>query len=185
MIATSQVAWHVARACGLVAWALLASSVAWGLLLSTRVLGRRPARPWLLELHRFLGGAAVVFVAAHLVALLADTYVQFRVTDLFVPMASRWRPGAVIWGVFALYFLIAIEATSLLMDHLPRRFWRTVHTTSFVLFVLATVHGLLAGSDRGNVVVQVLTFVGCGEIAVLVILRLLYRRAHFRAVTTG
>ena len=34
--------WYMARSAGLVAWALLAASMLWGLALSSRVLGRRP-----------------------------------------------------------------------------------------------------------------------------------------------
>ena len=38
--------------------------------------------------HRFVSGAALVFVGVHLVGLLLDDYVQFGVGDLFVPLAS-------------------------------------------------------------------------------------------------
>ena len=54
-----QLAWYVARAAGIVAWALVSGAVVWGLLLSTRVLRGRPTPRWLLDLHRFLGGLAV------------------------------------------------------------------------------------------------------------------------------
>jgi membrane protease YdiL (CAAX protease family) len=69
-----QLWWYVARASGTVSWALLALSVVWGLTLSTRWLGRRARPNWLLDLHRFLGGAGVVFVAVHVAALVADSY---------------------------------------------------------------------------------------------------------------
>ena len=45
--------------------ALAAASVLWGMALSTRALGARPKAPWLLDLHRFLGGMTVLFVGAH------------------------------------------------------------------------------------------------------------------------
>ena len=41
--------------------------------------------------------------------------------ELFVPLASAWKPGAVAWGVVALYLLLAIEITSLLQRRIPRR----------------------------------------------------------------
>ena len=56
-----QLWWYTARAGGIVALALTAGSVIWGLFLSTRVLQGRPSGAWLLDLHRFLGGAAVIF----------------------------------------------------------------------------------------------------------------------------
>jgi predicted ferric reductase len=141
--------WFVARASGIVAWILLAVSVSAGIVLSSRLL-RRPKPAWVLDLHRFVGGLAVMFVVVHVVALLADSFVSFGVADVLVPMASTWQPGAVAWGVVALYVLLAVELTSLLMRRLPHRTWYLVHLTSYALFALATIHGLLAGTDAGN-----------------------------------
>ena len=87
----SPTAWYVARSSGLVAWALLAASVLWGLLLATRVFDRTPSPKWFLDLHRFLGGTAVVFTAVHIGALAADTTVHFGWREILVPLASRWR----------------------------------------------------------------------------------------------
>lgn len=94
----SQLAWYVARAAGLVAWALMAAAVVWGLALSTRIAGRRPSLAWLRDLHRYIGGLEVVFTGVHVLALLADRWVQFDVVDVFVPFASQWRPSAVARG---------------------------------------------------------------------------------------
>lgn len=45
-------------------WVLLAASVFWGVALSSRLLGKKPEPNWMLDLHRFLGGLAVVFSAS-------------------------------------------------------------------------------------------------------------------------
>jgi hypothetical protein len=176
----SQTWWHLARTSGLVAWALVTASMIWGLLLSTRVLGRRPTRPWLLELHRYLSALAIGVIAVHLVALLADSYVQFRVVDLVVPMASPWRPGAVAWGIVALYLLLLVEITSLVGDLLPRRVWWSIHLTSFVAFALGTVHGLQAGTDASNVLARIVMVVGIAEVAFVLGIRMVYRRRAWR-----
>lgn len=139
--------WYVARAAGLVSWALLAAATLWGLALSTKVLGPRPRPNWLLDLHRWLGGAALAFTGVHVVALLADQYAHFGLNEILIPLASKWHPVAVAWGVVAAYLLLAVELTSLARAHLSKRVWRRVHTASFVLFVMATVHGLSAGTD--------------------------------------
>ncbi|HYN32456.1 MAG TPA: ferric reductase-like transmembrane domain-containing protein, partial [Ilumatobacteraceae bacterium] len=152
---SSQVWWFVARSSGIIAWALLTLSVVWGLLLSTKVSATRIAarrlRPaWILDLHRHLGGLAVIFTAIHLIGIAADSYVTFGWADIFLPMASEWKPGAVAFGVVSMYLLLAIEATSLAIRALPRTAWRWVHRTSFVLYATATYHGILAGTDAGN-----------------------------------
>ena len=142
--------WYIARATGLVAWALAVTSLLLGLALATRAMGPKPKGPWLLDLHRWLGGLAVVFTAAHVGGLIADSYVTFDLVDAIVPFASEWRPGAVAWGVLALWLMVAIEITSLLMRRLPKRLWRAVHLSSYLLAVAATLHGVTAGSDVGH-----------------------------------
>ena len=151
LLASTKVWWYVSRSAGIVGWALCAASVLWGLALATRALGRKPSAPWLLDLHRFLGGLAVVFVAVHMVALMLDPFVRFTVGDLLVPFAStQYKPGPVAWGIVAMYLLVAVELTSLLKKRIPVRLWRGVHLTSYVLYAAATVHLLAGGSDRHN-----------------------------------
>ena len=91
----SQLWWWVARATGIVAWVFATSAVAWGLVLSGRLVRRRRLPAWILDPHRYLGTLTLAFLAVHLAALVADGYVDFDLRELFVPMASAWRPGAV------------------------------------------------------------------------------------------
>ena len=144
VLADTHLWWYTARASGMVAWVLLTASVLWGLALSTRVLGRHPRPNWMLDLHRFLGGVAVVVTGAHLASLVADSWVHVGLTELLVPFTGSYRPTAVAWGVVAFYLLLAVEVTSLLRRHLSRPAWRAVHFLSFPLFVLATAHGITA-----------------------------------------
>jgi predicted ferric reductase len=137
----------------MVAWALVTASVLWGLALASRLV-RRPRPAWVLDVHRFLGGASVVFVAVHLVALSLDQYVGFGPADLLVPMASPWKPAAVAWGIVAMYLLVAVEVTSLLMRRLPRKLWRAVHLGSFGVFAATAVHAVQAGTDAGDATLQ-------------------------------
>lgn len=142
-----QLWWYLTRASGIVAWALLAAAVLFGLVVRTKV-GAAPAKPpWWLDLHRFLGGLATLFTGVHLATLVADSYVHFTVVDLLVPGASDWEPGSVAYGVVALWLLAAVEATSLLQKKLSRRVWRWIHLTSYPLFWSATFHFLAAGTD--------------------------------------
>jgi sulfoxide reductase heme-binding subunit YedZ len=147
---SSQLWWYVARSSGLVAWSLAAAAVVWGLVLSARPLGRRTRPAWVLDLHRFVGALAMIFTAVHLAGLVADNYVHFGPAELLVPFASRWRPGAVAWGIVAMYLLLAVEATSVARRHLSKRVWRAVHLTSLPLYLLGTVHALTAGTDTGG-----------------------------------
>lgn len=150
VLAASKLWWYVSRSAGIVSWVLLALAVLWGLALSTRALGKRPAGPWLLDLHRFLGGLSVLFVVVHMLGLFLDTYEPFSLVELLVPYAKDWKPGPVAWGIVAFYVLLAVEATSLLKKHLPNRLWHGVHLASYALYAFATIHLLTAGTDRQN-----------------------------------
>ena len=164
--------WYVARAAGVVSWALLAAATLWGLALSTRALGDRPRANWLLDFHRWLGGTALAFTGVHVVALLADQYVHFGLVQILVPFTSSWHPVAVAWGVVALYLLLAVELTSLARNRLSKRAWRRVHTASFALFVVATIHGLTAGTDTRSVAARMLALAVATVFGGLVAIRL-------------
>jgi predicted ferric reductase len=150
----AQLTWYAARASGMVTWALVTAGVLWGLALSTRLIRRKGAPAWTLDLHRFLGTLSIVFLGVHLFAIWVDNYVHFGARELFVPMTSKWRPGAVAWGIVATYLLVAIQVTSWALRFIPRRLWRAVHLTSFILFITATIHGFTAGADNENIMVQ-------------------------------
>ena len=166
-----QLWWYVARAGGLVAWALLAASVLWGLALSTKALGGRPRPNWLLDLHRFLGGLGLVFTGIHVAALVLDSYVSFGLVQILVPFTSSYRPTAVAWGVVSLQLLVAVEVTSLLRRSISKKAWRLVHFASFPLYVSATVHGLTAGTDSGNRLLILAMWLSVAAVAGLTVLR--------------
>ena len=151
LLGNDELTWYITRSSGITAWFLSAAAVLWGLFLSTGILRGRPRRPWLLDLHRFIGGLTVVFIIVHIAALIGDNFVQFDLVDVLVPMASEWKPGAVAWGVVAFWLLIAVEITSLLRRAMvAERVWRAVHASSFLMFGFGTVHLLQAGTDADN-----------------------------------
>jgi sulfoxide reductase heme-binding subunit YedZ len=52
-----------------------------------------------------------------------------------------------MWGMISLYLLVAVEITSLLKRHMPKRAWKAIHLLSFLLYVSSTVHLLSVGTD--------------------------------------
>ncbi len=178
-----QLWWYVARASGLAGWALCTLSVLWGLALSTRLLGKRPAPAWLLDLHRFLGGLATMFVLIHVAGLVADSYLHFGVAELLVPLASAWKPGPVAWGITAFYVLLAVEVTSLFRRRLPTRLWRMVHMASLPLWGASTVHLLTAGTDAPRPTVQWAVLLSTGAVLFATLVRVLSPRPARRAAT--
>lgn len=183
---TGQFWWYAARSTGIVAWALSAAAVIWGLLLSTRS-ARGLAKPaWVLDLHRWLGALTIVVTVAHLGALVADSYVQFDLLDLLVPGASSWKTGAVAWGVLAFWAFLAVEVSSLLKKRIPHRAWVRIHLLSFAAYVMATAHYLTAGTERTNPIVLFSVEIVTAIVLFLTLLRILApRRARGAATRTA
>jgi predicted ferric reductase len=177
-----QLWWYVARSSGFVSWATVTLSVLWGLLLSTRLMGRTTPAGWLLEVHRFLGALSAVFLGVHLFALWADSYVHFGLAELFIPGKSDWNTEAVAWGVVAMYLIIAIEATSFLMHKIPRKAWRYVHFNAFAVYAFATVHAVRGGTDRTNPIFRWSAFASVQLVLFLLVVRILTTRRLKRAL---
>jgi predicted ferric reductase len=173
-----QLWWYVARSGGIVAWALLAGSVLWGLALSTKVMRGRPRPNWILDLHRFLGGMALLFTGIHVGSLILDSYVHFGLVEVLVPFTGTWHPAAVAWGVISLYLLAAIELTSLLRKRISKRAWRLTHYLSFPLFLLTTVHALSAGTDRSTFLLRAMVAVVTALVTALTFVRLNKSERH-------
>ena len=141
------VAWYVARASGIVAYLLLSASVVLGVLMAARTRFTWP-RFAVEEVHRFLAILTGVFIVLHVGALLLDSVVPFSLAQELVPFTAGYRPFAVGLGVVAAELTAAVGISNVLRSRLPHGVWRRVHYLTLAVWGLATVHGLLAGTDR-------------------------------------
>lgn len=142
--------WYLARSSGIVAMVLLVLSVVWGVLLATRALKPYDRPAWLLDLHKWLGGTAIVMTALHLLGLVMDDWIHFGFTDLFVPGASDFKPLAVTFGILSMYLMIAVQVSSYMRKRLSARVWRGIHVTSYGMVWGAALHAGMAGTDTAN-----------------------------------
>lgn len=143
-------AWFLARATGLTAFIALALDVIFGLLVSTRAGDRWVGRANAIDLHGWLSPLGIALVLGHALVLLADRYIRFDLIDLVVPFASSYRPVGVGLGVLAAYLAVVVHASFGLRRRLGTRRWRRLHYVSFVAFVAAALHAILAGSDASR-----------------------------------
>jgi len=171
----SLVWWYVARASGLLAWALLAASVIGGLLLGTQ-LARGRTRRWTQGVHEFLGPLAVVFTVIHLSSVLASDQLRIGVQELIIPFVRPVNPAGQGCGVLAVYLLTALALTSSARAVLSWRWWRRLHLLAFPLFGLASAHTVLAGSDTSSPILHWASLVAGLVILFLAVLRLFTAR---------
>jgi len=140
--------WLASRAAGFTALGLLTFQIALGLILShptnrsTWKLSRR-LFPW----HENLWVFVLAFLAGHVVSLVVDPYAGVGALGAFVPGLSSYRSAPVALGTLALWALLVTGATARWTRLLPAGAWLSIHRLSLVIFALAWVHGLTAGTD--------------------------------------
>jgi predicted ferric reductase len=144
------VTWYVVRASGVLAFVFLTVSVVLGLLLSGRARAKLWPRFALEDVHGFAGVLAGVFIGAHGLALLVDSYMPFSLLQLVLPGTSAYRPLATACGIVAAELLAALAVTNRLRQQIPRRLWRRAHYLNFAVWTLALAHGIAAGTDAGT-----------------------------------
>ena len=142
--------WILARASGLLAYALLTSSVLAGIVLKARPFGAALKAAGVTDLHRFLAMLGLGFIALHASALVLDSTVHISVAALFVPGLVPYRTLWSSLGVVAAELMLLVYVSFALRRHIGARAWRRLHWLTYAIFALATVHGLAAGTDGGR-----------------------------------
>lgn len=142
------VTWDIARAGGFTAYVLLTLSVLVGLALSTQL--QSPSHwPRLLnsELHNFLTLLSTIFLVIHVLAAWIDPFTHFGWNEIFIPLASHYRPVWMAFGIVGLYLGIAIGISTWLRSLIGYKWWRRFHVLTLGIYVIATIHGIGTGSD--------------------------------------
>jgi sulfoxide reductase heme-binding subunit YedZ len=142
----SATTWYFARSAGLVAYLLLSSSVLLGVLMAGRAPFGWP-RFAVQEVHRFLAILTGVFVVLHGGSLLLDRVVPIGLAQELVPFTSPYRPFAVGLGVCTAELLAAVGISNALRRRIAYRTWRRLHYLTVPAWLLASLHGVLAGTD--------------------------------------
>ena len=141
------------RSTGLVAVALLVAALIWGFAFSAGETGRRRRPAWWLDLHNWLGGAALVFTIAHVVTALAVAHGP-RIVAALIPFASSADRVALGIGALATFLVAAAVFTTWPRRIRHRRAWRIVHLGSVAAGLLAIIHALQLGSDATAIAFQ-------------------------------
>lgn len=139
--------WLLARASGLTAYGLLTASILAGLVLKSKPFGRTLKPAPTLDVHRFLALLGLAMLALHGATLLADRTLHMPLSGLLFPGSSPYRPAAVAVGVVAAELMALIYASFFLRKRIGARNWRRLHWATYLVFLLATVHGLASGTD--------------------------------------
>jgi len=171
--------WLTSRATGIVGYLALVGSIVAGLASKAR-LGQRATSPLgRLEWHKVLAITGLMMTAAHALTLLGSAR-GFSVADVLLPGAMDYRSIWMTLGVIAFWLMITVAITGSMRARLGPRAWKTIHLSSYGVFVGATLHGLFGGTDSGRVLMMLMYSGSAGVVAALLTRRLVAPPAPVR-----
>jgi sulfoxide reductase heme-binding subunit YedZ len=148
---TSKTPWYFTRSSGTVAYLLLAGSTIWGLLLSSKIVKEGIPAAVSLAMHNVLSWLALALSSLHALALFFDSYYTYRLADITIPFIGPYRPEWVGLGIIGFYLMFLTSISFSFRKQIGQKRWRKLHYLTFAGFILVTAHGVMAGTDSGNI----------------------------------
>jgi hypothetical protein len=90
---------------------------------------------------------ALVAIAVHGLALLGDHWLKPGLRGIAVPFAISYRAHFTGLGVIAGYLAVLVGPSFYLRRRIGARRWRQLHRATVIVWILAVIHTLGAGSD--------------------------------------
>ncbi|HSD83841.1 MAG TPA: ferric reductase-like transmembrane domain-containing protein [Anaerolineae bacterium] len=176
--------WYLSRASALVAYALLWLSMVLGLIITNKLARVWPGGPLAFDLHQFTSLIGLAFALFHALILLGDKYINYDLAQVLVPFNSTgYKPAWVGLGQIGFYLLAIVGLSFYIRKRLGNRLWRLIHYLSFLMFVLALLHGILAGTDSTVLALQVFYWASGASLLFLFVYRIFATRFISRKQT--
>jgi sulfoxide reductase heme-binding subunit YedZ len=170
---TQVIWWLVSRASGIVALALIATSVLLGLAMAAKALRRPRVKRLAMRLHEQIALTALAAISVHGLALLGDNWLEPGIPGISIPFVLAYRPGFTGIGIIAGYLAALLGPSFYLRRRIGARRWRTVHRANAIVWMLSAVHALGAGSDGHTIWLRALVLAPLPMIVYLSVVRAL------------
>ena len=89
----------------------------------------------------------LAFLLVHVVSIVLDPYAKVTPLGALIPGLSEYRTVPVAIGTMALYAFLVTALTARYTKLLPAGIWLKIHRLALLVWVLAWLHGVLAGTD--------------------------------------
>ena len=139
--------WLASRSAGIVALVAVTMSVGLGLAMAGR-LSRRPGMAKVLRVaHEQFALVGLVAIAAHGITLMGDPWLHPSPAGITVPFAMHYRPSFTAMGIVGGYLAAILGLSFYARRRIGARLWRRAHRATVVVYLLAVIHTLGAGTD--------------------------------------
>ena len=172
--------WLTSRAAGVTAFVLSSFSVGLGLTMAGR-LARGPGRARVLRaIHEQAALGALIAIVIHGVSLLGDHWMHPGLKGISVPFAMSYRPIATGIGIIAGYLAALLGLSFYARRRIGARLWRRAHRLTIVVWLMAAIHALTAGTDASTPWMRAILVASAVPIGTLFVARVLSGRRRAR-----
>jgi sulfoxide reductase heme-binding subunit YedZ len=140
--------WYATRASGIAAYVILTVVVCIGMSMGGKAQSTRWPRFSVEGIHRFGGLLVGALIGIHVLTIAVDSFLPFSIVNLVVPFTSSYRPLWTGLGIAAAELLLALAITNHYRKRIPYSLWRKAHYANFAVWTLASLHGVMSGTDR-------------------------------------
>lgn len=143
---SQQIFWFASQALGIIAIVMLGMSVALGLAMSGRIIKRPGLAPTLRRFHESSTLVTLALIAGHGGLLLFDRYLRPGLGGITLPFALSYRPAFTGMGIIAGWLAAILGLSFYARKRIGTRTWRSLHRFTIVVYALAVVHVVGAGT---------------------------------------
>lgn len=147
--------WILSRGTGIAAILLAGFGVITGLLAGRGRLIKLGRFTDIKPLHEALSIATIVAILAHGLLLLGDSWLNPGIAGIAVPFQISYRPFWTGIGIIAGYGLVLLGLSYYVRKWIGPARWRTAHRFTALFWILGIFHTFGAGTDAGELWLQI------------------------------
>ncbi len=143
--------WVASRASGVAALVLVTISVGLGLMMASKLMRRPGFSRVMTALHEQTALAGMFAISVHAITLIGDPWLKPGVVGVLVPFVMDYRPFFTGLGVIAGLLALFLGLTFYARKDVGSKFWRKIHRATVLVYALAVIHTIGAGTDASAV----------------------------------
>ena len=139
--------WLASRSAGVVALLAVSISVIIGLMMANNLPKRPGAKKQLLAIHESTALAGLVAIGVHGLTLLGDKWMHPTLSQIALPFTIDYRQGFTGLGIIGGWLALFLGLSFYVRKRIGNKRWRSIHRATIVVWALAVIHTLGAGTD--------------------------------------
>jgi sulfoxide reductase heme-binding subunit YedZ len=181
VVLSTHVFWILSRGAGITAMILASATVAFGLVMSGKLI--RGSGPDRRAYHEILSLSVMAAIAIHGLTLIGDSFLHPNLADVTVPFVFSYERLATSLGIISGWGLICLGLSYYARKRIGNARWKVIHRFTLLVWLGCLVHAFAEGTDAGQLWFIALIVITAAPAVVLLAARLMGYSPRPAAVT--